>query len=66
MMWIPVIVLLLLLVLAVSKWVAYYAAVRGLLYYLATEHNDLLSEEKTREIIDRATERMTKEITGKR
>lgn len=57
-----VLLLLALLLYLLSKWVVYYAATRGLLYYLANAHNDLLSAEKVKELRDTALQRMVREF----
>lgn len=50
---------------ACSKWFVYYCATRGLLFYLADEHGDLLDAKKARELTDMAIERAIKEFFGR-
>lgn len=64
MNWIIVLLLLFLLLLLymLSKWVVYYTTTRGLLCYLANEHDDLLGAEKVKELRDTALQRMVREF----
>ncbi len=56
------IVLTICLLWACSKWFAYCCATKGLLYYLAVEHGELLDAKKARELTDMAAERTIKEL----
>lgn len=51
-----------LLLVSECRKLRYYSATRGLLYYLATVHNDELSQEKTKEITDKAMERVIRDF----
>lgn len=62
MKWIIALVLLVLLLYLLSKWIVYCATTRGLLYYLANVHNDLLDVEKVKELRDNALQRMVREF----
>lgn len=62
-LFIPAVVLLLWLT---SKLIAYYATTLGLLYYLGTKYDDVLTLEKTRELRDYALQRRISEFTGKK
>lgn len=62
MKWIIALVLLVLLLYLLSKWIVYCATTRGLLYYLANVHNDLLDVEKVKELRDTALQRMVREF----
>lgn len=62
MKWIIVLTLLVLLLYLLSKWVIYCAPTRGLLYYLANAHNDLLDADKVKELRDTALQRMVREF----
>lgn len=62
MKWIIVLTLLVLLLYLLSKWVIYCATTRGLLYYLANAHNDLLDADKVKELRDTALQRMVREF----
>lgn len=64
-MWAVIALLALALIIVSARCIAYYATTLGLLYYLGTAHNDLLSEEKTRELRDYALQRRIREIAGK-
>lgn len=50
MKWVIALTLLILLLYLLSKWIIYCATTRGLLYYLATAHNDMLNAEKVQEL----------------
>ena len=65
MFYILIIAALLLLWLT-SKLIAYYATTLGLLYYLGTKYDDVLTLEKTRELRDYALQRRISELTGKK
>jgi len=60
MLWLCVILLTLLIV-AMYKWFIFYCTTRGLLYYLATEHNDELDEKKACGIRDDAVRRVIRD-----
>ena len=57
--------LLLCLLWVCHKWFIYYCSTRGLMYYLFSEHNDCLENEKTKELTSMAVERTIKEFFGK-
>lgn len=61
-MLILVIVLVLALIIAISKWFVYYCALRGLLYYLEIEHSDMPNEKKVEELTYMAIQRTIKEF----
>lgn len=49
----------------VARCFSYYCAVRGLLYYLAIKHDDMLSESKMKELTSMAINRTLKEFFKK-
>ena len=55
-----------LLLWSTTKLIAYYATTLGLLYYLGTKYDDVLTLEKTRELRDYALQRRISELTGKK
>lgn len=62
LIWIAVCILLLIVA---DKAISYYGMALGLLYYLGTRHNDLLSAEKAKELRDAALKRRIAEILRK-
>lgn len=60
-----IIVLIVVLIIAITRYFINYCAVRGLLYYLAKEHSDVLDEEKATELICMAMKRTIKEFFGR-
>ena len=47
-----------------DRALGYYCATLGLLYYLGTQHDDLLSAEKVKELRSAALNRRVKELFG--
>ena len=50
--------LLLLLLISITKQFGYYCGVRGLIFYLETEHNDVLDNNKIKKITDNAVRKV--------
>lgn len=60
-----IILLIIFIIYLLVMYVTYYCAVRGLLYYLATKHSDILSGDKAKELTLMAMKRTIKEFFGK-
>lgn len=64
-MWLLIVVLIILAVWLAGKWLSYYFATEGLLYYLATEHEELLNVDKVRELQQTALRKTIQDWFGK-
>lgn len=60
-----IILLIIFIIYLLVMYFTYYCAVRGLLYYLATKHSDILSGDKAKELTLMAMKRTIKEFFGK-
>ncbi len=65
-MWLLIVVLIILVVWLAGKWLSYYFATEGLLYYLATKYDDLLEIEKVRELQQTALRKTIQDWFGRR
>ena len=60
-----IILLIIFIIYLLVMYFTYYCAVRGLLYYLAIKHSDILSGDKAKELTLMAMKRTIKEFFGK-
>lgn len=64
-MWLLIAAFIALVIWLAGKWLAYYFATEGLLYYLATEHDELLDVDKVRELQQTALRKTIQDWFGK-
>ena len=64
-MGIVVTILAVMLVICLFKWLTYYHATRGLLYYLVKKYDDIPSQEQIKELISKSFGRTLKELLEK-